>query len=75
MLAECQIPSELFQAMMGRLEEFAQPFVGSLWRSEQMGHAQTYLSGLLSDLDRKNVESIAYRHDQDRRGLQRFIGF
>lgn len=75
MLAECQVPSEVFQAMMERLEEFAQPFVGSLWRSEQMEHAQIYLSGLLSDLDRKNVESIAYRHDRERRGLQRFIGF
>jgi len=29
----------------------------------------------LSDLRRKNVESIAYRYDHDRRALQRFIGF
>ena len=28
----------------------------------------------MSDLKRKNIESIAYGHDQDRRGLQRFIG-
>ena len=75
MLAECQVRSEVFQAMRERLKGFAQPFVDSLWRSEQKQHARTYLSGLLSDLGRKNVESIAYRHDLDRRGLQRFIGF
>jgi SRSO17 transposase len=34
-----------------------------------------YLAGLLSDLERKNVESIAYRHDLDRGNLQRFIGW
>ena len=74
MLAECHVPPEVFEAMTERLEVFAQPFVDSLCRSEQKEHAQTYLAGLLSDLDRKNVESVAYRHDQDRRGLQRFIG-
>ena len=75
MLAECQVPSKIFEAMMERLRDFAGPFVDLLWRIEQKEHAQRYLSGLLSDLERKNVESIAYRHDRDRRGLQRFIGF
>ena len=74
LLAECRVAPEVFDAMMERLEDFAQPFVHSLWRSEQKQHAQTYLSGLLSDLQRKNAESIAYRFDQERRGLQRFIG-
>jgi SRSO17 transposase len=75
MLAECQVVPEVFDAMTERLEVFAQPFVNCLLRSEQKQHAQTYLSGLLSDLERKNVESVAYRHDQGRRGLQRFIGW
>jgi len=75
MLDECHVPPEVFEAVNERLEAFAQPFVDCLDRSEQKEHAQTYLGGLLSDLERKNVESVAYRHDQDRRGLQRFIGF
>jgi len=75
MLAECQVPAQLFEAMMERLEDFAQPFIDFLWRKEQKQHARTYVSGLLSDLHRKNAESIAYRHDQDRQRLQRFIGF
>jgi SRSO17 transposase len=32
------------------------------------------VAGLLSDLDYKNVESIAYLHDQEREPLQDFIG-
>lgn len=74
LLAECEVPSTLFSRMLERLEVFAQPFVTCLDRREQREHAQTYFSGLLSDLQRKNTESIAYRNDQERRGLQRFIG-
>jgi len=60
--------------MLDRLEAFAEPFSVSLGRREMKEHAHQYLGGLLSDLKRKNIESIAYRYDQDRRGLQRFIG-
>ena len=60
--------------MLKRLEQFAQPFINSLRRREQKEHAHTYIAGLLSDLKRKDIGLIAYRHDQDRRGLQRFIG-
>src|SRR5262245_17205592 len=60
--------------MLERLRPFAEPFVARLRRSEQREHAQTYLSGLLSGLERKNAEAIAYYFDQDRRGLQNFLG-
>jgi SRSO17 transposase len=43
-------------------------------RREQREHARAYLAGLVSDLDRKNTESIAYRHGQERHGLQHFVG-
>ena len=73
-LQQGQIKPQVFNGMLKRLEQFAQPFINSLRRREQKEHVHTYIAGLLSDLKRKNVESIAYRHDQDRRGLQRFIG-
>src|SRR4051812_19120597 len=60
--------------MPERLRPFAQPFVARLQRSEQRAHAQTYLSGLLSGLERKSAEAIAYYFDQDRKGLQNFLG-
>jgi SRSO17 transposase len=52
-----------------------EPYVQSLVRKEQVEHAQTFVQGLLSDLDHKNVESIAYRFGQERLPLQWFIGF
>jgi len=74
-LQQADIKQEVASGMLKRLEQFAQPFIASLGRLEPRENAQIYISGLLSDLERKNVESIAYRYDQDRRALQRFIGF
>jgi SRSO17 transposase len=59
---------------MSRLESFAQPFIASLPSPESQRHTYTYLSGLLSDVRRKNAESIAYRYSLDRQVIQRFIG-
>jgi len=73
-LQEAEIKPQVFNGMLKRLEQFAQPFINCLKRREQKEHAHTCIAGLLSDLKRKNTESIAYRHDLDRRGLQRFIG-
>ena len=73
-LADCQVPPAVFNGMMERLLTFAAPYVQRLCRPEQREHARTYLQGLLSDLQRKNAEAIAYRHDEERQGLQTFIG-
>lgn len=75
LLAECEVAPAVFEEVTQRLDRFMQPFVSQLARREQEEHAATYVHGLLSDVKRKNVESIAYRHDQDRIGLQRFIGY
>jgi SRSO17 transposase len=74
LLDECAIDPEVFEGAIERLAEFAQPFAACLVRREQRQHARAYLSGLVSDLDRKNTESIAYRHDEGRHGLQHFVG-
>jgi len=73
-LKETEIQPQVIQGMLKRLEQFIQPFLSSLGRTEPKANARFYISGLLSDLERKNIESIAYRYDQDRRALQRFIG-
>jgi SRSO17 transposase len=57
-----------------RLDRFLAPLFEHLPRSESRENATMYVQGLLSDLERKNVESIAYRFGQPRRALQRFIG-
>jgi SRSO17 transposase len=75
LLQECQMAPEIFAQVMPRLETFMAPCVESFRREEPDQHAQTYVCGLLSDVARKNVESIAYRFGQDRLPLQRFIGW
>ena len=74
MLAECEVSPEVFRGTVERLTKFIEPFADLLYQPAQREHAADYLGGLVSDLERKNVESIAYRHDQDRRNLQHFIG-
>ena len=73
-LEECQLAPQVFEGVAPRLEQFMEPFVDSLVRKEQVGHALTFVQGLLSDLDHRNVESIAYHFGQERMPLQWFIG-
>jgi SRSO17 transposase len=73
-LEECVVAPGIFQKVEPRLEAFLEPFVESLARREQVGHVHTFVSGLLSDLKHRNVESIAYRFGQERLPLQHFIG-
>src|SRR5215216_3860911 len=74
MLAQAEISPELIQDLFKRLDAFAQPFAKSLDEPEQRRHAAEYMAGLLSKLERKTGEAIAYLHDQERQGLQKFIG-
>jgi len=74
LLDECQVAPQVFERVMPRLERFMEPFVGSLVRREQREHASTFVQGLLSNLEDKNVESIAYQFGQERVPLQWFVG-
>jgi SRSO17 transposase len=74
LLAECQVAPQVFSGVAERLVKFVEPFAQLLTQPAQRDHATDYLNGLMSDVERKNVESIAYRHDQDRGKLQHFIG-
>jgi SRSO17 transposase len=74
LLAEAEVKPRICEGLLDRLERFVEPFAELLARREQGEHAVDFVSGLLSDLKRKNSESIAYRHDQGRKELQHFIG-
>jgi len=74
LLDECSVDPQVFERVMPRLERFMIPFVSNLVRKEQVEHAQTFVQGLLSDLEAKNTESIAYRFGQERMPLQWFVG-
>jgi SRSO17 transposase len=73
-LEDAIVDARVFRDVQPRLESFLKPFVACLGEAEQKAHARSYVTGLLSDLKRKNVESVAYLHDQDRLPLQKFIG-
>ena len=73
MLAQAQVPPDLIDGLLSRLETFVLPFTASL-RAEHQRHTVEYLTGLLSKLEHKTGEGIAYLLDQERQGLQKFIG-
>jgi SRSO17 transposase len=74
MLAHAEVPSDLIDGLMGRLETFVEPFAAALTEPEQRQHTVEYIRGLLSKLDHKTGEAIAYLHDQERQGIQKFVG-
>jgi SRSO17 transposase len=74
MLVQAQVPSDLVAGLLERLESFAEPYAAALTEPEQRQHTVEYIRGLLSQLDRKTGEAIAYLHDHERQGIQKFIG-
>jgi SRSO17 transposase len=74
MLAQAQVSPELIDGLLSRLETFVHPFTASLREPEQQRHTLEYLTGLLAKLEHKTGEGIAYLHDQQRQGIQKFIG-
>jgi SRSO17 transposase len=74
LLNDAEVPESLLRGVMPRLQMFLEPFLASLKIPEQRVNLDQYVSGLLSDLGSKDVESISYLHDRERQGLQKFIG-
>ena len=74
LLDDAEVPPGLLRGVLPRLQTFLEPFVASLARAAQRHNAQHYVQGLLSELDDKNAEAIAYLHDQQRQALQKFLG-
>jgi SRSO17 transposase len=74
LLDDAVVQPEQCHGMLARLEQFVDPFAACLVRSKQRTLARQYVAGLASQLNRRNVESIAYHHDEDRQMLQKFIG-
>jgi SRSO17 transposase len=74
LLDDAVVRPGLLRDLLPRLETFLEPFVRPLLSPEQRTNAHDYVQGLLSHLASKDVESIAYLHDRERQGLQKFIG-
>src|SRR5215218_4069767 len=74
LLDDAKFHPGLLRGVAARLERFVRPFAASLGSDARRRNATRYVQGLLSNLGAKNVEAIAYLHDRERQGLQKFIG-
>ena len=74
MMDQAEVSPELLRDLLPRLNQFVKPFVEDLLGPEHIRHAAEYIMGLVSKLERKTGEGIAYLHDQQRQGIQKFIG-
>ena len=72
--ADCLVTPSVYEGVLQRFDAFVSPFLGHLHARTQQQKALAYMKGLLSDTERKNIESIAYFHGEDRQKLQKFIG-
>ena len=71
---DCLVTPGAYEGVLERLDKFVTPFFKHLATGSQQAKALAYLKGLLSNTERKNIESIAYFHGEDRQPLQMFIG-
>lgn len=74
LLEQSQVEAEVLECIPERLSGFVEPFTRSILQAKQRQRAAEFIGGLLSDVVRKNAESIAYRHDQERKEMQYFLG-
>jgi len=72
--AGCLVTPEVYEGILKRFELFVAPFIEHLHKRVQRQKSIDYMKGLMSDVEHKNVESIAYYHGLDRQPLQKFIG-
>ncbi len=70
MLDQAYVSPELLRSVLPRLE----PFVENLSGPEHQRHAAEYIARLMSRLERKTGQGIAYLLDHQRQGNQKFIG-
>ncbi len=74
LLGDAVVAPELARGMLPRWQRFLKPFLASLATPAQPAHAHHSGAGLLSDLKHQTAAGIAYLHDQECQGLQKFLG-
>ena len=74
LLKEAEITSENVGALSGRLTGFLKRYLPRFYCRQQRRNASVVVGGLLSDLERKTLEPIAYRNGLHRKPVQFFVG-
>lgn len=74
LLGEAALSAEDVESCEGRLSEFLERYLPLFYRNEQRVNAGVVVRGLLSDLERKTCEPVAYREGRERKPIQVFVG-
>jgi hypothetical protein len=73
MMDQAKVTPELLRDLPPRLTLFLEPFLPSLSGPEKKQRALEYTTGLISGLEHKTGEGIAYLYDQDRQGISAWV--
>lgn len=73
-LDEATLTPEDVAGCEGRLGAFLERYLPLFYRREQRVNAGVVIRGLLSDLERKTAEPVAYREGRERKPIQFFVG-
>ena len=71
---ECNLSEQNVKQFMDEMRSYAELFAPAFERTEQWDWSQAYVSGLLGDATRKNVERMALGLGEKVRSMQYFIG-
>jgi hypothetical protein len=74
LLAQAEVPPELTQGLLTRLEAFVRPFPAALAEPAQRRPTVADLTGLGSKLEPQTSPGIASLPDRERHGLPKFLG-
>jgi SRSO17 transposase len=74
LLDEATLTARDIAGCEGRLAAFLERYLPLFYRKEQRESAGVVIRGLLSDLERKTAEPVAYRENRERKPIQFFVG-
>ena len=74
LLTDAEVSAGDVRGCRDHIDRFLKRYLPSFYRKEQRGHAAAFVRGLLSGLERKCAEPIAYQADVPRKDLQYFVG-
>ena len=71
---ECNLVEADIKVLSEELKEYVEEFNEAFKRPESLVWTEHYLKGLLSNLDRKNIEAMALSMGLNVRSMQNFVG-
>src|SRR5512132_2649582 len=74
LLADAEVSAGDVRGCRDHITRFLNRYLPLFYRQEQRGHAAAFVRGLLSGLERKSAEPIAYQAGIPRKDLQYFVG-